>query len=584
MKTLIFDIETDGLNATKIWCITILNLETKKILSYYKDSINQGLEILKNAKELIGHNIIGFDIPVIKKLYNIDLFNKIIIDTLVISRLFNPVREGGHSLKVWGDRLNLPKIDFEEFDQFSMEMVQYCERDTLLNEKVYNYLKTEAKDFSKESIQLEHKTAKILNEQKQRGFLFDNQAALSLNNELNNQLTHVVNEVHKEFKPKKDYITLHPIFNKNGVLSKMAMNTQTGKKIRITPEEFKTIKYNSYVIKCKITEFNLGSRKQIGEYLQEFGWKPEKFTPTGQPIVDEGTLKKIENIPQALLIAEFLMLQKRIALINSWCDAQQKDGRVHGFVDSNGTITGRMTHRSPNIAQVPSPSSKYGSKCRSCWIVPKNYKLLGIDASGLELRMLAHYMNDKKYINEILTGDIHITNQKLAGLSSRSQAKTFIYALIYGAGDRMLGTIIKGNRNDGKELRKRFLTNLPTFKNLKDKVITSSLKGFIKGLDGRKLLIRSQHAALNTLLQGGGAIAMKWALIDLNNKIKSNLNIKGGFVANIHDEWQIETPEEYADIIGNWGVNSIKEAGNHYKLNCPLDGEYKIGNNWNETH
>tara|TARA_R100000687_G_scaffold21830_1_gene18107 strand:- start:19 stop:729 length:711 start_codon:yes stop_codon:yes gene_type:complete len=236
------------------------------------------------------------------------------------------------------------------------------------------------------------------------------------------------------------------------------------------------------------------------------------------------------------------------------------------------------------MAQIPSVSSPYGAECRSCWIVPEGYKLLGIDASGLELRMLAHYMNDKEYINEILTGDIHSTNQKLAGLESRTQAKTFIYALIYGAGDKKLGTVVGGNRNDGRELRERFLTNLPALKELKDRVTRTSAKGFIKALDGRKLFIRSPHSALNTLLQGGGSIAMKRALISLDTKIKANPNVDAGFVANIHDEWQIEANEFYADMVGRWGVDSIREAGEYYKLNCPLDGEYKVGGSWNETH
>ena len=202
------------------------------------------------------------------------------------------------------------------------------------------------------------------------------------------------------------------------------------------------------VVRSEVIPFNLGSRKQIGEYLQEFGWKPRKFTPTGQPIVDEGTLKTIKDIPQAQLIADYLLYQKRIAQIDSWFDKVQDDSRVHGFVISNGTITGRMTHREPNMAQVPSINSPFGKECRSCWIVPDGYKLVGIDASGLELRMLAHYMNDEDYINEIINGDIHTTNQKLAGLESRTQAKTFIYALIYGAGDAKLGTVVGGNKKD----------------------------------------------------------------------------------------------------------------------------------------
>jgi len=586
MNSLVFDIETDDLNATKIWCITTVDPETEEVRSYYNDSLPSGLKALRSTDKLIGHNILGFDIPVIKKLCDVDLSRKKIVDTLTISRLFNPVRDGGHSLKSWGYRLGLPKIDFKDFQNFSTDMVKYCERDTLLNKRVYDYLKLESKGFSPESVQLEQEIARIINEQRELGFLFDERAASILKAGLSDKLASVVDEVHKEFKPHTSYKTLRPVYTKEGCLSRLGEieYAKPPRKTRLSPFEFTCMQTDGSVVRKEVIPFNLGSRKQIGEYLQEFGWKPTRLTPTGQPIVDEGTLKRIKDIPQAQLIAEFLMLQKRIALISSWIDAQEEDGRVRGFVNPNGTITGRMTHRNPNVAQVPSVSSLYGAECRACWVVPEGYSLLGVDASGLELRMLAHYMNDKEYINEILTGDIHTTNQRLAGLESRTQAKTFIYALIYGAGDKKLGAVVGGNRNDGRELRERFLTNLPALKELKDRVTRASTKGFIKALDGRKLFIRSQHAALNTLLQGGGSIAMKRALISLDNKIKSSPNVDAGFVANIHDEWQIEVNEFHADMVGKWGVDSIREAGEHYKLNCPLDGEYKVGGNWNETH
>ena len=242
-----------------------------------------------------------------------------------------------------------------------------------------------------------------------------------------------------------------------------------------------------------------------------------------------------------------------------------------------------MTHSHPNMAQVPSSSSPYGKECRSCWTVPKQYKLVGIDASGLELRMLAHEMNDEEYTNEILRGDIHTANQKLIGLKSRDQAKTFIYALCYGAGSAKLGAVVGRGREAGERLRERFFAGLPSFKSLKDRVSREASTGYVKGLDGRRLTVRSEHAALNTKLQGGGSIVMKEALIIFYNKLKEKqLNAK--FVANVHDEWQLEVVEDQAKQVGQLGVQSIKEAASSFKLNCPLDGEYKIGDNWYETH
>jgi len=234
------------------------------------------------------------------------------------------------------------------------------------------------------------------------------------------------------------------------------------------------------------------------------------------------------------------------------------------------------------MAQVPSVSVPYGKAFRGCWRVPDKYKLVGIDASGLELRMLAHYMNDEDYINEIISGDIHTANQKLAGLKSRDQAKTFIYSLLYGAGDEKLGSVAGGNKDTGAKLRKSFFDNLPAFANLRNRVSRTVQKnGCLKGLDGRKLKIRSEHSALNALLQGAGAIVMKEALVILNNKLAV---YDAHFVANVHDEWQIEVVEEDADYVGQLGVEAIEEAGVSLNLHCPLTGEYKVGDNWSDTH
>jgi DNA polymerase I-like protein with 3'-5' exonuclease and polymerase domains len=232
-----------------------------------------------------------------------------------------------------------------------------------------------------------------------------------------------------------------------------------GKQTRLTAEEYDIFNKGESETVVRITEeeFKLGSRQQIGEYLQQFGWQPTEFTPTGQPKVDEKILNKVKDISEAALIAKYLMLQKRIAQVLSWVKFIEDSNRVHGSVITNGTITGRMSHRDPNMAQIPSLASPYGKECRSCWTVPKGYKLVGIDASGLELRMLAHYLKDKEFINDIINGDIHTANQRRAGLKSRTQAKTFIYAFLYGAGDAKIGSVIGGSKAEGKRVKQSFL-------------------------------------------------------------------------------------------------------------------------------
>ena len=572
---IIFDIEADGLNPNNVWCIVAKELNGTSH-TFDNTQIEEGIKFLQKADTLIGHNIIGYDIPVLEKLYDAK-FNCKIEDTLVMSRLFNPVRENGHSLKAWGWRVGCLKQEQpEDFDSYTPEMLEYCIQDVKLNEAVYNYLIKEGKIFSKECIDLEHRVAKIMKEQEKTGFFFNTQQAMELLAELKAKQLAVEDEVHNTFKPKLvDDKLVTPYVRKDGELSKRGL----------TDEEYRNCIKTQNVepfMRLKLVDFNLGSRKQIGEYLIDFGWVPKKFTPTGQPIVDEGTLKKIEHIREAKLIADFLLYQKRIAQVTSWID-ELKDDRVHGSVIPNGTITGRMTHRNPNMAQVPNAGSLYGKECRSCWTIPDGYKLVGIDASGLELRMLAHYMDDSDYIEEVINGDIHTTNQNLAGLKTRDQAKTFIYALVYGAGDAKIGSVAGGGLKKGKELKQTFFKNLPSLRTLKDKVQKASERGFLKGLDGRKIYVRSQHAALNTLLQGGGAIVMKKAMCILQDLINLNA-IDAKFVANIHDEWQIQVKESQAEFVGQLGVEAIEKASEHFNMRCPLTGEYKIGENWYETH
>ncbi len=580
MKQLVFDIETDPIPATKIWCICAIDIDTGEEYKYGPSDLEEGYKLLSSADKLVGHNIIGFDVPVLKNLARVDLTDKTLVDTLVLSRLFNPVREGNHGLERWGYALGCPKIEFEDYDSFSQEMMDYCIQDVRLNKEVFDALKKESKGFSPECVNIEMETYKIICAQRDKGFLLDVDKASSLLSEISSKMDDVVTTVHERFKPKEETMWLYPQYKKDGTLSKSA-TTNFGKNTRLTEDEFEALKTSSKVARVQVTDFNLGSRKQIGEYLIQFGWKPKVFTPTGQPQVDEKILSKVKDIPEAKLIADYLMYQKRVAQVESWLKSADNNNRVKGFVNSNGTITGRMTHNSPNLAQVPSSNSPYGADCRSCWTVPKQHKLVGIDASGLELRMLAHYLNDEDYTNEIVNGDVHTANQRSAGLESRSQAKTFIYALLYGAGNEKLGSVAGGGAKLGGRLRKSFFDNLPSFRTLTDKVERAAAKGYLKGLDGRKIFIRSKHAALNSLLQSAGAIVMKKALVIFNEKIK---DLPAEFVANVHDEWQVETAQMSADTVGNLGVEAIIQAGIELNLNCPLDGEYNVGSNWSETH
>ena len=576
MKQIVFDIEANGLNPDKVWCIIAYERGAKEYITWSGDDLVCFKDWIKEQGELevIGHNIIGYDIPVLEQLLNVDFSKCKVTDTLVMSRLAQPSREGGHSLENWGQLLGFPKGEHNDWDNFSQDMVEYCRQDVRVNELVYQRLLRDLAGFGNQSIVLEGQVQRIISKQIKNGWVLDQEKSFVLLAELKEKKFDLEDKVHEKFKPLPTFIKeITPKVKKDGSYSVVGLKF-LGDHWTTAVAPFSRLDY---------PEFNLGSRQQIGRYLQYFGWKPETFTEKGQPIVDESVLNKVKGIPEAELIGEYLMVQKRIAQIQSWVDAVQDNGRVHGYVNSNGAVTGRMTHSKPNMGQVPAVYSPYGRECREVWTVPSGYSLVGMDASGLELRMLAHYMNDEGYTNEILTGDIHTANQLAAGLATRDQAKTFIYAFLYGAGDAKIGSIVGGTAKNGKRLKEKFLSNTPALGRLRERVGVASGRGYVLGLDRRRVSVRSEHAALNTLLQSAGAIVMKKAL-QLLDEYATKWNIDYKIIGNIHDEIQTEVRSDEADVFGRLATSCIEAAGLHYKLNCPLAGEYKVGDTWADTH
>ena len=540
------DLESDGLNPTRIWCVVTRENGVNQIHT----SPETLSEALRSSVSVVGHNLIGYDLPVLNRLWGLSVASERIIDTLVLSRLADPSKSGGHSLRNWGNELGFPKGDHNDWTCLSADMIKYCIRDVELTEAVHQKLMKDMECFSSASLDLEHQVQFITNQQEKNGWTLDQQLAHELCATFKERMNVIEDDLQNKFPP-----IVHERYSE-----------KTGRRL-----------------KDKVETFNVGSRQQIAKRLGELGAVFGKTTEKGNPIVDESVLETID-LPEAKAVSEYLMLQKRYAQVHSWLDHVNEDtGRVHGRVISNGAVTGRMTHQNPNMAQIPASSKPYGEECRSCWTVPSGTKLVGFDASGLELRMLAHYMDDKEFTNVLLREDVHTRNQMAAGLANRDQAKTFIYAFLYGAGDAKIGTIVGGSARDGAGLKERFLRNTPSLESLRERVVRASGRGYIRGLDGRRLHVRSGHAALNTLLQAAGAIVMKKALVILDKYAKEwELDYK--FIGNIHDEVQTEVREAHADKFGWLGVECLKAAGIEFGLRCPLDGEYKIGENWSETH
>lgn len=539
MKVLVLDIETNLAHDT-IWCC-VCNGDV------YKDA--NGLQQLIDSHDIIvGHNIIGFDGPVLSRVWGVTIPLSKVRDTLVMSRLWNPQLEGGHSLRAWGERLGDYKDEFTDFDGgLTQEMIDYCRQDVHVTGLLFRKLELELRDYGN-SIELEHKIALIMKRQEDNGFKLNVPEAVSLLAQLKDRMSFITDEMQAVFPP----------------IVEERYSEKTGKRL-----------------KDRVTVFNVGSRQQIAERLQSIGVKFTKTTEKGSIIVDETTLKSIDK-PEAQLIAEYLMLQKRVGLLDSWIDSVKDDGRVHGRVITNGAVTGRMTHQKPNMGQIPSVNSEYGSDCRRLWAVEEGNVLVGTDLSGIELRCLSHYMQDVEWQEELLNGDIHQKNADAAGIT-RPQAKTLIYATLYGAGPAKIGSIVGGGAREGQEVLSRFYANTPALSRLMEKVKKVASKGYVPGLDGRRIIVRSEHAALNSLLQGCGAIIAKQWCIEAHKQFK-RFRVPVQQVAFVHDEIQIETKEEYGKQVASIMVDSARTAGLTLGFRCPVDAESKIGNNWFDTH
>lgn len=577
---IVLDIETDTKHS-KIWLVVTKDLDTGEI-RVWKQA--RGLkEFLEQCTLIVMQNGVSFDAPVLNRLWKTRIRLSQCYDTLVVSRLLDPSKTNGHSLEAWGEELGTQKIDYKavwkwltgynekdthglEFNNPHMDLLEhYCIRDVEVTERLYHHLQglVQKHGFSEYSVELEHKVAAIIAKQERNGFKLDIPKAIALVADLQGKVDGIYQAMQDRWPPYEV----------------ARVSEKTGKQL-----------------KPMLVTFNPGSRQQIAEKLKELGWKPKEFTPTGHAIVDEGVLAKLD-IPEAKMIAEYLLLQKRISQVRSWLEAVEDDGRVHGKVITNGAVTGRATHSSPNMGQVPNTSSLYGAECRAVWTVEEGNVQVGCDLSGIELRCLSHYMNDIEWQRELLEGDVHWKNTQAFGLvpmgttkedkkehkDARNLSKTLTYSVLYGAGPAKVGATVGGGAKEGSKLIDNFMKNTPALKRLKTKIDKYVPKGYVPGLDGRKIWIRSEHAALNSLLQSAGAIIAKQWLVCIDEDLKAK-KIPYKMLAWVHDEVQLETAPEYGDIVGQICVEAARKAGEILKFRCPVDAEYRVGKNWYDCH
>jgi DNA polymerase-1 len=641
LTRILFDLEANGFldTVTKVHCIATVDVDTEERRVFGPQEIDAALSYLKSADVLIAHNGLGYDFPVLEKLYGFVVPPRKQRDTLVIARLIHPnVKEndsklnatrlakkqppmgdqfGKHTIEAWGIRLNIPKLhtDIEDWSQWTPQMQERCEGDRDTNLKLWRFLNPDA--YSQDAIVLEHRTARLCKLMTAAGWPFDETAAGNLHADLITKKADCEKRLIDEFKGWTHEETFVPKVN----------NKARG---YVKGEPF---------TKKKWVAFNPGSRQHIERALRERGWEPTEYTPSGQAKLDEDIIESLASeFDQANTLVEFLMLDKRLGALADGKQAWLKhvrNGKIHAEYNPMGAVTSRASHFNPNIAQVPSSSSLYGHECRALFTTLKGWLMCGADMSGLEGRCLAHYLakyDGGAYGEVLLRGDPHWAVVRAAGFFDcdrdkanplhdiiRNGAKRLFYAMLYGAGAQKLGLIIletcraarkmnpewdyffkrffktenpgkRALQNAGSAVKRSVIEGIDGFSELARSILHALHKRpTLKGIDKRRLPIRSDHAALNTLLQSAGAILCKRWICDAYDALIA-AGFRWGwdgdfvFLGWIHDELQVACRDGLGDRIGEMLTSAARQAGEPYGFRTALDSEYKIGRTWADTH
>jgi len=577
---LIIDIEANNLlfDVSKIWCIVAYDLDTDTTYTFEPDEIDKALALLSKAEVLIGHNIVGYDLPAIKKLNPEFTYKGEVIDTLILSRLRYP-QLGSHSLKAWGERLKFPKDEHSEFSYYSPEMLTYCVQDVKVSTKLYKILADKI-DPNQPFVKLEQNVLAVQTKAEMYGVGFKYDDAVKLIQQIDAEMAQIAEDIAPILGINTvEYVTK---LKKDGT-----PNVHASRKISLgydyKIEDGKCIVY----ITSPIT---LDDKKLLTERLLSLGWKPTMYTDKGTPrIADKGeacpNLSTIEGVPDT--VGKYFVLKHRRSLIDGMLRHVRTDGRIPSEANTLGAITGRYTHR--KIANLPAVRSLYGKEIRGLFYAGEGRVQVGSDLAGIEARMLAHFMGDDDYTEQVVNGDIHTTNQLAAGLPTRDAAKTFFYGFLYGAGDAKVGTLVNGNAYDGKKVKEKFLNSLPSLKLLIEDKQKEARKGYITSLDGRPIYITKTDGefdtrkALNSLLQSSATIYFKkW--VEYIDKAIVYYNIDATIMILYHDEVQISVAEGHVNVLKSVLQKALEATDKFFKVKCPNAIDIKQGSTWEDCH
>ena len=608
----VYDIETDGLlnEATTIWCLVAYNLDTGNTLKYSDhDSglpgIADGIAVLRNATLLIGHNIIGFDNAVVKKLYGVDLNRTVKChDTFIMSTVLSYKRKHKHGLKGWGEHLQNSKIDYDDWSGYNKEMLRYCVQDVMLNKEIYDVLIEEFKKIAarnpliSDGLRIEHDAAIFNSRVREQGWRFDVDKAKANLHRMQDRMDAIESVIHPQLGDRKvliDKAPKTPKFKKDG--------TYNANTVRILSEYFgRPIAETDTHLMAPGTEFQrfkmepvtLGSMELVKEWLLSIGWQPDEYQKrkvgfewvTMGPKLTSTSLAKLGE--RGEMIDEYYTIRNRASVISGWLN-NLRDGRLHGNMWTIGTPTFRARHEV--IVNLPAVTAAWGKELRELFIADEGHVVVGADSAGNQLRGLCHYVRNDGFTNEVIYGDQHSRNADALGCS-RPVAKSYLYAYLFGAGDAKLGQVLTGKSNPsvGRKSRGDFARGIKGLEQLKEKLSKvwkqthySTGDGWFPALDGRPVYCGSDHQTLNYLLQSAEGITCKAALSYAMEKIDAE-KLRAEPRLFYHDEIAYTSHPDDADRVGEILQEAFKEAPKAFNVDCMDGGDYVIGTSYADVH
>lgn len=589
---IVLDIEANGLNPTDVWCVVTRDIDNDEVRLFYGEALQKEFPVwISGADQIIGHNCLEYDIPVLRRLLGCTIPDEVVYDTLVVGRVLDSGRADGHSLESYGQLLKHPKTEHNDWSKFSPEMLEYCKNDVELNLKLYRYFDriiSRNREAFRKAIECEHRIQCMCLEMSRNGFVFDIHGLEELDASLAASISELDEKIKASFPDKVEIIQL---------------KTKT---------------------KEKVTPFNPRSVRQIVERLHEAGWKPyertktyitkkrnrEKISETLDTYgwkVNEANLSTLpEDAPEGCkYLIEHILLSARRRTLSEWRAAyDNSDQRIHGRFNPLGTVTQRCSHAAPNMGNIATKKTiKYnserlrslavdlGGRMRSFWMAPEGGWLVGTDMESAHLRIFAHLIDDKEFTQSLISGkkedgtDPHSVNKRRLGIlcPDRDRAKTFIFSFLNGAGASKVAEIFGCSLPEATEVLDAYVKAYPGLEKLKQEVIPrDAQRGYFVGIDGRLVKADSEHKMIGMYLQNMESILMKYAWIDWYDKLKDICKP----VNWVHDEWVTECQGSYelAQRIGQVQSDSIRRTGELFNLRCPMGGEYKVGKNWLEVH